>query len=120
MLAAKADPSKATVAGVTPLMAASYGGNGEIGRRLLAAGARVDPVDRMHKPAAAYAAGGRRAGQCRSRFAAARARRTGRSARRPGHERSGHRARCAAIRDAGTPGTPGTAGRRPAGCRTTR
>jgi ankyrin repeat protein len=57
MLGGGADPSRASIAGVTPLMAASYAGNVELVRRLLAAGARVDAVDRMNKPAAVYAAG---------------------------------------------------------------
>jgi len=57
MLEVRADVDLAAVNLVTPLMAASHGGHVELVRRLLAAGARTDPVDRLHKPAIVYAAG---------------------------------------------------------------
>jgi ankyrin repeat protein len=48
---------QANLAGVTPLMSAAYAGSPEVVTKLLAAGARVDPVDRVKKNAAVYAAG---------------------------------------------------------------
>jgi ankyrin repeat protein len=52
-----ADANLANVAGVTPLMAASFKGNPAIVAKLLAAGAQVDTEDRVKKNAAIYAAG---------------------------------------------------------------
>jgi ankyrin repeat protein len=57
MLEAGTDVNLATVERVTPLMTASYVGSAALVQRLLAKGARWDPVDRMGKPAALYAAG---------------------------------------------------------------
>jgi uncharacterized protein len=57
LLVAKADVQLANLAGVTPLMAGAFSGNADIVRGLLAAGARTDPVDRVKKNAAVYAAG---------------------------------------------------------------
>jgi ankyrin repeat protein len=51
LIEAKADVNLASLEQVTPLMAASYSGNAELVRRLLAAGARLDAVDRMNKSA---------------------------------------------------------------------
>ena len=56
MLRAGADVHQASLEGVTPLMAASYGGHAAIVRDLLGAGARTEPLDRMRKDALLYAA----------------------------------------------------------------
>lgn len=56
LLAARPDVNLANLAGVTPLMAASYAARPEMVRKFLAAGARIEPIDRMKKNAAIYAA----------------------------------------------------------------
>ena len=56
LLDAGADPNLANIAGVTPLMGAAFAPNEAIFRTLLAAGASTDPLDRVHKNAATYAA----------------------------------------------------------------
>jgi ankyrin repeat protein len=57
MLDAGADVNQAAANGITPLMAAAYGGHADIARALLAKGAAIDPVDRLQKNAMVYAAG---------------------------------------------------------------
>jgi ankyrin repeat protein len=57
LLAAHADPNLPDLSGVTPLMSASYGSNPALVHKLLAAGARIDSIDRVKKNAATYAAG---------------------------------------------------------------
>ena len=57
LLKAGADVNLASLEGVTPLMAASYGGHVLLARRLLDASALTAPIDRMKKPAIVYAAG---------------------------------------------------------------
>ena len=56
LLAAGADVNLANLKGVTPLMGAAFAASAEATRKLLAAGARIDPLDRVHKNAATYAA----------------------------------------------------------------
>jgi ankyrin repeat protein len=56
LLGAGADVNLANIAGVTPLMGASFSGRPKLVRRLLDARARIEPVDRVHKNAAVYAA----------------------------------------------------------------
>src|SRR5262245_47426357 len=48
---AQVDVNLASLEGVTPLIACSYGGHAAIVRELLRAGARTEPMDRMHKTA---------------------------------------------------------------------
>ncbi len=57
MIEAGTDVNLATVERVTPLMTASYVGTAVVVQGLLKKGARWEPVDRMGKPAALYAAG---------------------------------------------------------------
>ena len=57
VLAASPDVQLANIAGVTPLMSAAFAKSPEIMRKLLAAGARPEAVDRVKKNAAVYAAG---------------------------------------------------------------
>ena len=57
VLDAGADVNLAAVNGITPLMAAAYGGYDDIVKRLLAKGANVAAVDRLGKNAMTYAAG---------------------------------------------------------------
>lgn len=57
LLRAQADVNLANLAGVTPLMGAAFSGKAQIVRQLLAAGARPEPLDRVRKNAAIYAAG---------------------------------------------------------------
>ena len=57
LLDAGADVNLAAVNGITPLMAASFGGHDDIARRLLAQGANARAVDRLQKTAMTYAAG---------------------------------------------------------------
>ena len=57
MLAAGTDVNIAAVNGVTPLMAAAYGGQKDMVEALLARGASLDAVDRLEKNAMTYAAG---------------------------------------------------------------
>ena len=57
LLRAGADVNLANLAGVTPLMGAAFSGNASIVRKLIAASAKTDPVDRVKKNAAIYAAG---------------------------------------------------------------
>lgn len=68
-LDAGADANLAAVNGITPLMAAAYGGHDDIARRLLAKGANPAAVDRLGKTAMTYAAGegARRSCRCCSR-----------------------------------------------------
>jgi ankyrin repeat protein len=56
LLGAGADPDLANVSGVTPLMGAGLAANETIFRALLAAGAHAEPLDRVRKNAATYAA----------------------------------------------------------------
>ncbi len=56
LLKADADANLANLAGVTPLMAASFGASPQIVRKLLTARASIDPLDRVKKNAATYAA----------------------------------------------------------------
>ncbi|MBE7941090.1 MULTISPECIES: ankyrin repeat domain-containing protein [Ramlibacter] len=56
LLAAQADVQQPNLAGVTPLMGASFAARPAIVRKLLAAGAAIAPLDRVHKNAATYAA----------------------------------------------------------------
>lgn len=56
-----ADAQRANSAGVTPLMAACFEGNGTVVPALLAQHVALDPVDRTQKPAMVYAAGAGRA-----------------------------------------------------------
>jgi uncharacterized protein len=57
LLKAEADVNLANVAGVTPLMGAAFSGSASIMQKLIAAGAKIDPLDRVKKNAATYAAG---------------------------------------------------------------
>ena len=57
LLAADADVNLAAVNGITPLMAAAYGGHADMVKTLLDRGAKPDPVDRLKKNAMTYAAG---------------------------------------------------------------
>ena len=57
LVAAGADVNLAAVNGITPLMAAAYGGQTEFVGVLLDKGADVDAVDRLQKNAMTYAAG---------------------------------------------------------------
>lgn len=57
LMKADADVNLANVAGVTPLMGAAFSANAEILQKLLAKGAKTEPVDRVKKNAATYAAG---------------------------------------------------------------
>jgi uncharacterized protein len=61
-LDAGADVNLAAVNGITPLMAAAYGGYDDIVKRLLAKGANPAAVDRLGKNAIVYAAGEGRTG----------------------------------------------------------
>jgi ankyrin repeat protein len=56
-LDAGADVNLAAVNGITPLMAAAYGGHNDMVKRLLANGANPAPADRLGKTAMVYAAG---------------------------------------------------------------
>jgi ankyrin repeat protein len=56
LLKAGADVNLANVAGVTPLMGAGLAANEAMFRSLLAAGAKTEPLDRVKKNAATYAA----------------------------------------------------------------
>ena len=51
MLQAGADVNLASLEGVTPLMAACYGGYLAVAQRLIAAGAHTEPIDRLHRSA---------------------------------------------------------------------
>jgi len=62
LLDAGADVNLAAVNGITPLMAASFAGQDEIVRRLLAQGANPRAIDRLQKTAMVYAAGEGRTG----------------------------------------------------------
>jgi ankyrin repeat protein len=57
MLDAGTDVNLAAVNGVTPLMAAAYGGQKDMVELLLARGASIDAIDRLNKNAMTYAAG---------------------------------------------------------------
>lgn len=57
LLKAGADVNLANLSGVTPLMGAAFSGKAAMVRTLIAAGAKTDPVDRVKKNAAIYAAG---------------------------------------------------------------
>jgi len=57
LIDAGADVNLAAVNGITPLMAAAYGGHDAIVKRLLAKGADIRAVDRLQKNAMVYAAG---------------------------------------------------------------
>ena len=57
LLKAGADVNLANLSGVTPLMGAAFKGNAAIVHKLIQAGARTDPQDRIKKNAAIYAAG---------------------------------------------------------------
>ena len=57
LLTAGADVNQPAVNGITPLMAAAYGGHTEFVRVLLDKGADVNAVDRLKKNAMTYAAG---------------------------------------------------------------
>jgi len=57
LIYAGADVNIAAVNGITPLMAASYGGHDAIVKRLMAKGADLRAVDRLQKNAMVYAAG---------------------------------------------------------------
>lgn len=61
ILARGADPQLASAAGVTPLMAAAFQGNGTVLRALLERHVALDAVDRVRKTAMVYAAGAGRA-----------------------------------------------------------
>jgi len=54
---AGADVNQAALNGITPLMAAAYGGHDAMVKRLLAKGADIRAVDRLQKNAMVYAAG---------------------------------------------------------------
>lgn len=56
LLKAGADVNLANLSGVTPLMGAAFSANPDIFRQLLAAGAKSEPLDRVKKNAATYAA----------------------------------------------------------------
>jgi ankyrin repeat protein len=56
LLAAGADVNLANVRGVTPLMGAGYSANAELTRKLIAGGAKIEPVDLVKNNAATYAA----------------------------------------------------------------
>jgi uncharacterized protein len=56
LLKADADVNLANIAGVTPLMGAAFGGHAELVKKLIAAKANAEPVDRVKKNAATYAA----------------------------------------------------------------
>jgi uncharacterized protein len=56
LLKADADVNLANLAGVTPLMGACFGASPDVVRKLLSANARIDPLDRVKKNAATYAA----------------------------------------------------------------
>jgi hypothetical protein len=62
LLDAGANVNQAALNGITPLMAAAYGGHEAIVKRLLAQGADPHPVDRLNKTAMVYAAGEGRTG----------------------------------------------------------
>lgn len=57
LLKAGADVNLANLSGVTPLMGAAFSAKPAMVRTLIAAGAKTDPVDRVKKNAAIYAAG---------------------------------------------------------------
>lgn len=57
MLDAGADVNLAAINGITPLMAAAYGGHNEMVKRLLKQGANPSALDRLQKNAMTYAAG---------------------------------------------------------------
>ena len=57
LIDAGADVNQPAVNGITPLMAAAYGGHDAIVKRLLAKGADIRAVDRLQKNAMVYAAG---------------------------------------------------------------
>jgi ankyrin repeat protein len=57
MLDAGTDVNQAAVNGVTPLMAAAYGGNAQMVATLIAKGADLNARDRLKKTAMVYAAG---------------------------------------------------------------
>jgi ankyrin repeat protein len=56
LLQAEADVNLANIAGVTPLMGATFGGHAGLVKKLIAAKANVEPLDRVKKNAATYAA----------------------------------------------------------------
>lgn len=56
LLKAAADVNLANLSGVTPLMGAAFSAKPEIFKALLAAGAKPEPLDRVKKNAATYAA----------------------------------------------------------------
>ncbi|WP_310644997.1 ankyrin repeat domain-containing protein [Limnohabitans sp.] len=56
LLKANADVNLANLSGVTPLMGAAFSANPQIFNALLAAGAKTEPLDRVKKNAATYAA----------------------------------------------------------------
>ena len=56
LLRANADANLANLSGVTPLMGATFSANVAIVRKLLAAKALIEPLDRVKKNAATYAA----------------------------------------------------------------
>src|SRR5262245_12366893 len=57
VLDAGVDVNLAALNGITPLMAAAYGGHNDMVKRLLAKGANPAPIDRLQKNAMTYAAG---------------------------------------------------------------
>jgi ankyrin repeat protein len=57
VLDAGVDVNLAALNGITPLMAAAYGGHNDMVKRLLAKGANPTPLDRLQKSAMTYAAG---------------------------------------------------------------
>src|SRR6266542_2212430 len=57
LIEAGADVNQPALNGVTPLMAAAFGGHVEIASMLIERGAHVDAVDRLSKNAMTYAAG---------------------------------------------------------------
>ena len=56
LIKAGADVNLANLSGVTPLMGAGFAAKADIVKKLIAAGAKIEPLDRVKKNAATYAA----------------------------------------------------------------